>query len=227
MVTPAARWRSKPTARPRLGYARGAGDDQRGARQGAAPASWSAARIERRCRRGPGEAAAVKITLKPSGGPFFVRGSIMDKAGKPLGWRHLGDVQHRTPLPERRVEKDGTFVLRDLPTNHCTIDAAAENEHATIETTGPGAGAIRPEPLCARRRRANYRSTSRPVLCRRSEGASAGRRRRWAGSPAAARCALRAVSVARAWSICRSVALVAVAHQELAAVLVVARRRRR
>ena len=94
-----------------------------------------AAPIERRLARG--EAAAVKITLKPSGGPFFVRGSVVDKAGKPLAgviWATCGAVRRYL----NDTEKDGTFVLRDLPTDHCKIDAAAENEHATIETTGPG-----------------------------------------------------------------------------------------
>jgi hypothetical protein len=85
----------------------------------------------------PGEVAAVKLVLVPSGGPFIVRGSVVDKAGKPLVaaiWATCGSVRRRLNY----TEKDGTFVLRDLPTDRCKIDAAAENEHATLESTGPG-----------------------------------------------------------------------------------------
>lgn len=94
-----------------------------------------AAPIERRLARG--EAAAVKITLKPSGGPFLVRGSVVDKAGQPLR-AFIRATCGAVSRSMNDIEKDGTFVLRDLPTDHCKIEAAAENEHATIETNGPG-----------------------------------------------------------------------------------------
>jgi hypothetical protein len=94
-----------------------------------------AAPIERQLA--PGEVAAVKVVLEPSGGPFVVRGSVLDKAGKPLVaaiWATCGGVRRRLNY----TEKDGTFVLRDLPTDHCKIDVSAENEHATLESNGPG-----------------------------------------------------------------------------------------
>jgi hypothetical protein len=94
-----------------------------------------AAPIERRLA--PGEVAAVKVVLTPSGGPFVVRGSVLDPAGKPLVaaiWATCGGVRRRLNYNE----KDGTFVLRDLPTDRCKVDVSAENEHATLESTGPG-----------------------------------------------------------------------------------------
>ena len=94
-----------------------------------------AAPIERRLA--PGETASVKVVLKPSGGPFNVRGSIVDKAGKPMVgaiWATCGAVRRRL----NATEKDGTFVLFDLPTDHCTIEAAAENERATLQSDGAG-----------------------------------------------------------------------------------------
>ena len=94
-----------------------------------------AAPIERQLA--PGEVATVKVVLERSGGPFGVRGAVADKAGKPMVaaiWATSGDVRRRLNY----TDKDGTFVLRDLPTDHCKIDVSAENEHATIESNGPG-----------------------------------------------------------------------------------------
>jgi hypothetical protein len=94
-----------------------------------------AAPIERRLA--PGESASVKVVLKPSGGPFNVRGSVVDKAGKPMVgaiWATCGAVRRRLNY----TEKDGTFILFDLPTNRCTIEAAAENERATLQSDGTG-----------------------------------------------------------------------------------------
>jgi len=99
------------------------------------PGELLAAPIERRLK--PGDVVAVKVTLTPSGGRFAVRGSVLDPAGKPFEgaaiWAECGGVRRRL----NQVEKDGTFVVRDLPTDRCKIEAAANNQSRTIETHGP------------------------------------------------------------------------------------------
>jgi hypothetical protein len=99
----------------------------------ALPGELASSEVKRRLA--PGDAAAMVITLAPTGGPASLHGTVVSKSGKPLFAAvevNCGGVQRALTS-----QNDGSFVVRDLPEGRrCSVIASKNGARTDLETDG-------------------------------------------------------------------------------------------
>ena len=116
----------------------------RAVRAEALPGEMASAEVKRRLA--PGDAAAMVVTLAPTGGPASLHGTVVSTSGKPLYAAidvDCGGVQRTLTS-----QNDGSFVVRDLPDGrHCKVVARKDGGRTELETDGTAPLRIVVDPL--------------------------------------------------------------------------------
>jgi hypothetical protein len=86
-------------------------------------------------RLATGDAAALTLTLAPTGGRGSIRGNVISKSGKPLF--AAIEVDCAGVRRQMNTQQDGSFVVRDLPEGRlCKLIASRDGGRADVETDG-------------------------------------------------------------------------------------------
>lgn len=105
----------------------------RAVRDEALPGELASSEVKRRLA--PGDAATMVVTLAPTGGRASLSGTVVSKSGKPL--YAAIDVNCDGVYRRMTSEKDGSFVVRDLPDGrHCSVIARKDGGRTDLETDG-------------------------------------------------------------------------------------------